>query len=275
VRGHLLIHFLVNLILPWDFLCTLGLERVRQRLAIKLPSWLGALAELEAFLCLAELADARRDLNFAELVPDLEAIRLQAQDVGHPLIPGGIKNSIQLDESVRLYLITGSNMSGKSTFLRTLGLNLLLAKAGAPVLATRFRFQNRDLFTLLRVADLLENQISSFYAEVKELKNILDASRERPIFYLIDEIFRGTNNRERLAGSRAYLHAIAGTRASGLVATHDLELTALSEAVASLRNYHFRESFEEGKMTFSYLLREGPCPSTNALKIMEREGLPV
>jgi DNA mismatch repair ATPase MutS len=177
-----------------------------------------------------------------------------------------------------MQLITGSNMSGKSTFLRTLGINVCLAQAGGPVCASRFEWTWSRVACCIRVDDSLEAGLSFFYAEVKRLKSILDATDDRvapPVLFLIDEIFKGTNNRERLIGSRAFIQSLATGNGFGLVTTHDLELTDLGKTVPHLTNSHFRETVVAGALEFDYKLRSGPCPTTNALRIMELEGLPV
>jgi DNA mismatch repair ATPase MutS len=175
-------------------------------------------------------------------------------------------------------LITGSNMSGKSSFLRTIGVNLVLAYAGGPVNADSFECGLFRVFSTIRINDSLTEGFSYFYAEVRRLKALLDALNADdalPLFFLIDEIFKGTNNRERLIGSQAYLRALAGGHGMGVVTTHDLELVQLADEIPQLRNYHFREEVVNGQMQFDYRLRPGPSPTTNALKIMRLEGLPV
>jgi DNA mismatch repair ATPase MutS len=134
------------------------------------------------------------------------------------------------------------------------------------------------LFTCIRVTDSVTDGISYFYAEVQRLRRLLAAlegEHEQPLFFLIDEIFRGTNNRERLIGSRAYVQALVGKNGVGLIATHDLELVQLAQAMEGVENYHFRDAIEDGRMVFDFRLRPGPSPTTNALRIMAREGLPV
>jgi DNA mismatch repair ATPase MutS len=169
-------------------------------------------------------------------------------------------------------------MSGKSTFLRTIGINLCLAQAGAPVCAHSCEWTWSRLACCIRVDDSLDAGLSFFYAEVKRLKAILDATKDRtgpPVLFLIDEIFKGTNNRERLIGSRAYITALSHGHGFGLVSTHDLELADLESEVPSLINAHFQETVSAGALQFDYRLRPGPCPTTNALRIMELEGLPI
>ncbi len=174
-------------------------------------------------------------------------------------------------------------MSGKSTFLRTLGSNMCLAYAGGPIDAARFQTIPFRLFTCINVADSVNDGISYFYAEVKRLKRLLTELQQAergvgdtlPLFFMIDEVFRGTNNRERYIGSRALLLALCDGYGTGLVSTHDLELVKLEDDVPAIRNFHFREHIEKGRMIFDYTLRPGPCPTTNALKIMALEGLPI
>jgi DNA mismatch repair ATPase MutS len=243
----------------------------------QLPVWLDRLAEVEAASALA---------TFAYLHPSYvwptasQNVGLTATRLGHPLIQPNIRvaNDICLAGIGTIYLITGSNMSGKSTFLRTIGINVCLAQAGAPVCAATFDWSWSRLACCIRVNDSLDAGLSFFYAEVKRLKTILDTTQDPdapPVLFLIDEIFKGTNNRERLIGSRAYITALSGENGFGLVSTHDLELTDMEKEIASLTNAHFQETVSAGALQFDYRLRPGPCPTTNALRIMELEGLPV
>ena len=187
-------------------------------------------------------------------------------------------NTILFEGLGRIFLVTGSNMSGKSTFLRTIGINTCLAQAGAPVCARSFRWSLVRMATCIRVDDSLDSGLSFFYAEVKRLKTILDNTQDSqgpPVLWLIDEVFKGTNNRERLMGGRALIAALAGGNGFGLVTTHDLELAELEQLLPGITNIHFQESVFEGALHFDYRLRPGPCPTTNALRIMALEGLPV
>jgi DNA mismatch repair ATPase MutS len=189
-----------------------------------------------------------------------------------------VTNDYEVDEVGQMTIITGSNMAGKSTFLRTVGVNLALAYAGGPVVAGSLHTSLFRLFASIRVADSLTDGFSFFYAEVRQLAQLLSelqADEARPLFFLIDEIFRGTNNRERLIGSRAYIRALAAGRGTGLIATHDLELIHLAEENGKIHNAHFRDDVVDGRMVFDYKLHPGPCPTTNALKIMRLAGLPV
>jgi hypothetical protein len=279
LRTNAPVWFVVNMLVPWDFFFTYRLEKLKKEIAQLLPRWLDAWYELEALNSLANFAW----LNPAYVFPELVATSslFEARGLGHPLIKPQFKicNDLRLDEQQRIVILTGSNMAGKSTFLRTVGLNLCLAYSGAPVNAERLQVSLFRLFTCIKVSDSVQDGLSYFYAEVKRLKQLLSAAEREddlPIMFLIDEIFRGTNNRERHIGSHAYILALSRRRnALGLVATHDLELTKLAEEIPGIANFHFREEVGEGKMVFDYKLHQGPCPTTNALKIMRIEGLPV
>ena len=169
-------------------------------------------------------------------------------------------------------------MAGKSTFLRTVGINLVLAYTGAPVNAESLSTGLFRVFTSININDSLGDGLSHFYAEVKRLRLLLDEldkEDQYPLFYFVDEIYRGTNNRERYIGSAAFLKEVAGKNGIGMVSSHDLELADLESEISQLGNWHFSESITNGKMNFEYTLKPGPCPSTNALKIMKIEGLPV
>ncbi len=277
VRQNPILALLINFLIPWDLYWTLRFERARLRVESQLPLWLETLAELEAFLVAAEWNKAHGQV-LPEFLDENKEGLLEADNLAHPLLPADrrVANSIRLDDSSRCHLVTGSNMSGKSTFLRSIGLNILLAQAGLKVVATKFRLSRIRLESSMRPSDSLEDGFSSFYSEVSDLVEILARAKgPDTVFYLVDEIFRGTNNRERRIGAESVIRAFSNTHAMGLVTTHDLDLAALEGQVAGLKNHHFRDDVIGGKMTFTYEYRTGPCPSTNALKVMRLAGLEV
>ena len=278
-QGHLL-GFLVNVVVPWDLFFADRLNRYKASAKVTLPVWIHTWYDLEALSALATHGYLHPDTTFPEIVSHDDGPVLQARALGHPLLPDAerVHNDFSFDAPGDIALITGSNMSGKSTFLRTLGVNLCLAYAGAAVHAEELRTVPLRLFTCIQVADSVTDGISYFYAEVRRLKALLaalNAAEEAPLLYLIDEIFRGTNNQERLIGSRAYIKALAKSRGVGVISTHDLELIGMADDVPGIHNFHFREEISDGRMVFDYRLRPGPCPTTNALKIMHMAGLPV
>ncbi|HSE21149.1 MAG TPA: hypothetical protein VLB68_05805 [Pyrinomonadaceae bacterium] len=279
LRTNALLWLLVHAFVPWDFFFTYRLEKLRSEISALLPRWLDTWYELEALNSLANFAWLNTKYSFPEIVSGKSLFA--GQQIGHPLLRPDHKvcNDFELNEQNRIVILTGSNMAGKSTFLRSIGLNTCLAYAGAPVNAERLKLSLFRLFTCIKVSDSVQDGLSYFYAEVRRLKLLLDAVElrsEQPVLFLIDEIFRGTNNRERHIGSEAFIRSLSNNgHAMGLIATHDLELTKLADNIAGISNFHFREEIGDGKMVFDYLLRDGPCPTTNALKIMRIEGLPV
>lgn len=280
LRQNWLLGFVLNLLLPWDIYFAHRLDVCRADLAQRLPLWLDRWFELEAMSSLASFAYLNPGETVWPSFTTADCPELTATQLGHPLIISQqrVCNDVRLDRDQAIYLITGSNMAGKSSFLRTLGVNLVLAYAGGSVVAQTFRTSWLRLFATIRVTDSLGAGFSFFYAEVRRLSQLLTALQEegeRPLLFLIDEIFQGTNNRERLIGSRVYIQALAAGNGLGAIATHDLELVQLAEATDKIVNVHFRDEVVDGRMVFDYQLHPGPCPTTNALKIMQLAGLPI
>ncbi len=273
---------IVNLLFPWDFYLVERFHRYKDAAAEHLPVWLETWFELETLNSLATFAY----LNPAYALPTIHAEMdpdqpICAEELGHPLLAEekAVVNDFSMQNTGQIFILTGSNMAGKSTFLRSVGANLCLAYAGAPVHARTFTTKLFRLFTCIKISDSVTEGYSYFYAEVRRLRMLLDElakpDEQRALFFLIDEIFRGTNNRERRIGSEAYIQTLAENNCLGLLSTHDLELVNLAQSLPQIKNYHFREEVINGQMTFDYILRPGPCPTTNALKIMELEGLPI
>ena len=272
---------IVNALVPWDVYVAMRLNRYKSQVAAVLPGWLDAWFELEALNSLAAFSYLNPEYVLPEVCEEQDnSCLFHARDLGHPLIVDEKKvvNDFAMNELGEVIIVTGSNMSGKSTFLRTLGINLCLAYAGGPVNASSLQASLFKIFTCIKVSDSVTDGYSYFYAEVKRLKALLDELKrgdDLPLFFLIDEIFKGTNNRERLIGSRAYIQALVGQNCLGVISTHDLELVHLADVLPEINNYHFKEDVIDSQMVFDYILRPGPCPTTNALKIMQMEGLPV
>ncbi len=279
LRMNPVLNLILNLLIPWDLFFAYLADRQRAALAAALPGWLDTWYNLEALSSLAGFAHLNPEYIFPEVAASV-GIVFEARGLGHPLIPAALKvcNDFTVDRLGSIAVITGSNMAGKSTFIKTVGVNQCLAYAGGPVNAREYRSIPFRLHTCIRITDSLVDGFSYFYAEVTCLKRLLEAYQEpegRPLLYLIDEIFRGTNNRERLIGSRAYLNALIGGNGVGFLATHDLELANLAEQSPLVRNFHFRDEVRDGRLVFDYQIHPGPSPTTNALKIMRLEGLPV
>ena len=283
LQKNLLLWVVLNVLLPWDFYFAHRFNQYKSQAAVHLPLWLEVWFELEALNSLANFAYLNPEYVLPEVLTceaSSQHLPFQASALGHPLIleEKKVTNDFAINNLGEIDLITGSNMSGKSTFLRTLGINLCLAFAGGPVNASSLQTSLFRLFTCIKISDSVTESYSYFYAEVRRLKALLsavEASNPLPLFFLIDEIFKGTNNRERRLGSEAYISALAGRNCLGIITTHDLDLVKLADKLPELKNYHFKEDIIDGRMVFDYILRPGPSPTTNALKIMQMEGLPV
>jgi hypothetical protein len=268
-----IVHLAINSASPWTATGVFLLERARRRLGASFAICLKELAHLEALFSLVIF-----DRYQTNVYPTLETDRLSAREIFHPLVNREkvVANDFAFGSEKSLGLLTGSNMSGKSTFLRTIGVNQALANIGAPVFASAFATRPLTIESCIEVSDSLRDGFSYFYAEVRRLKSLLDSASKGSVLYLIDEIFRGTNNRERQIGSRAVIQALARDSSSeGFISTHDLELTVLESTEPAVVNLHFREEINNGQMSFTYLLQRGASPTTNALRIMQLEGLPV
>jgi len=289
-------YLFVGLPVLWDVHYLVRLERWRQEHGPQLDRWFGALAEMESLNSLAGFAYAHPTYVQPDIV-EPDHLTLDARQAVHPLlVPGkGVANSLAMEGANgpshggpshgETILITGSNMSGKSTFLRTLGANAVLAMAGAVVSAEQFVISPVRLFTSMRTQDSLEESTSSFYAELKRLQILIRLSGEpsdssglsAPILYFLDEILKGTNSADRHRGAEALIRQLHKTTAAGFVSTHDLELGQLTnttgEPLEFVRNYHFQSDIQDGKLLFDYRLRDGICQSFNASQLMRSIGI--
>ena len=198
----------------------------------------------------------------------------EAKNLGHPLILNESRVSNDFKSNNNVFIISGSNMSGKTTFMRTIGINLVLAKAGSFVCAEGLKFSNMDIVTSMRIIDDLNEGISTFYAELKRIKMIIDVahSNENTLF-LIDEIFRGTNSVDRLKGAEEVLRELCATKVSGLITTHDLQVCDLESEFSNIINLSFSESFKEDEMYFDYKLKNGKSKTTNAEYLLRKVGI--
>jgi DNA mismatch repair ATPase MutS len=262
----------------WDVHCAFALLGWRARAGERVRAWLDALGEVEALGSLAGFAFEHPAFAWPELTP---GPLLEARAVGHPLLPEArrVGNDVRLPVAGRALVVTGSNMSGKSTMLRALGVNAVLAFAGAPVCAVTMRIGAARVATSMRIEDSLEEGVSHFYAELRRLKRVLDWAGEKgrpPVLFLLDEILHGTNSRERVLGACAVVRELVGCGALGAVSTHDLGITALErELGGKVENVHFEEQVEGEAMTFDYVLRPGIVQSSNALRLMRAVGIAV
>jgi hypothetical protein len=285
-RRNEVFRFFIGPFLFWDVHCAVALSRWRARAGPHVRQWLEAVAEVEALASLAAFAVEHPDFAWPDLAPEP---MLVARSLGHPLLPSSqrVGNDVSLPSRGRALVVTGSNMSGKSTLLRALGINAVLATAGAPVCAGALRIGPMRVATSMRVEDSLEQGVSHFFAELRRLKRVLDLARaahdERDaegghgaVLFLLDEILHGTNSRERIIGACAIVRELLALGAVGAVSTHDLGITALERELGGVvENVHFEEQVAGDTMTFDFVLRPGIVQSSNALRLMRAVGIDV
>jgi DNA mismatch repair ATPase MutS len=272
-----ILHFPIQAFTLWDFHVLFALDRWRRHAGPRVRDWMEAIGELDALSC---LASARRD-NPGWCMPDTDPTPvLVAERLGHPLIPDDrrVANDAKVGPPGTLLLVTGSNMSGKSTLLRAIGLNTVLAQAGGCVCAARMRLPWCELQTSIRVQDSLELGLSYFMAALARLKGVVDAAEKpregRVLLYLLDEILQGTNSAERSIAVRAVARHLLDAGAIGAMTTHDLNVAGEEPLKSSAVLVHFTESVDEqGRMGFDYRLREGIATSRNALRLMQMIGI--
>ena len=270
--------FFIGPFLMWEAHCASALLRWRARAGTRLRGWLEALAEVEALASLGTFAFEHPDFAWPE--PAGEPVFI-AKALGHPLIADDrrVGNDVHLPRKGSALIVTGSNMSGKSTLLRAMGVNAVLAFAGAPVCARALIIGPARVATSMRIEESLEQGVSHFYAELRRLRRVLDSADETTgsaVLFLLDEILHGTNSRERVIGALAVLTELIGRGALGAVSTHDLGITALEGEIGpTVQNVHFEEQVNGDRMTFDYVLRPGVVQSSNALRLMRAVGIRV
>jgi DNA mismatch repair ATPase MutS len=265
----------LNMLLFWDVQQMLQLGKWHKQYAEKLGDWLKVLGEAEAISGVAAMGFNHPDWAFPEMDPAHGTFESKA--LGHPLIAADkrVVSDFETSGIPMVNIITGSNMAGKSTFLRSIGLAMVMAQAGAPVCAAMARISRMRVISSMRIADNLEENTSTFYAELKKLKQMIDAvNAGEKVLLLMDEILRGTNSLDRHKGSKAFIEQLIHHHAAGFVATHDLELAELIKHYpASIRNYHFDVQVAGEELYFDYALKTGVCQSMNASILMKKIGI--
>ncbi len=274
---HNIVFLPLAVLLFWDLHCAFAVEVWRRRHGLRVADWLRGTGEFEALAALATYAWEHPADPFPDIAapdpPVYEAERLR-----HPLLPAAaaVPNDVTLGAAPRVLIVSGSNMSGKTTLLRSVGINAVLALMGAPVRAAALRLSPLTLGATLRIEDSLQAGRSRFYAEVLRLGQIVAAARAGPTLFLLDELFHGTNSHDRRDGARGLLRSLLALATVGLVTTHDLSLAEIADGLAPAgRNAHFDDHLVDGEMRFDYLLKPGPVTRSNALAIMRAVGLDV
>jgi hypothetical protein len=268
----------VAAILLWPLQCAISIERWRQSSGPAVGRWLAAVGEFEALNSFASYAYEHPQDPFPQLLDSHEA-HFEAISLGHPLIPErrNVRTDVSLSGDLRVLIVSGSNMSGKSTLLRSMGINVVLALAGAPVRAASLRLSPLQVGAAIRIQDSLQAGASRFYAEITRLRQIVGLTDcERRVLFLLDEILHGTNSHDRQIGAEKVVHGLIDRGAIGLITTHDLALARIVDELAPrAANVHFEDHFEDGQMRFDYRLRSGVVRRSNALELMRSVGLEV
>jgi DNA mismatch repair ATPase MutS len=261
----------------WTFQCACAVESWRKRTGPAVRRWLAAVGEFEALSSLGNYAYEHPEDVFPEFVETSPCF--EAEGLAHPLLSDrdAIRNDLSLGSDLRVLIISGPNMAGKSTFVRSVGINAVLAQSGAPVRAHRLRLSPLALGASICVLDSLQGGISRFYAEIRRLKQIVDLTQEpTAVLFLLDEFLGGTNSQDRRVGSEAMVRRLVERGAIGLVTTHDLALAKIADGLGSrASNAHFQDRLEDGKLLFDYRLQPGIVESSNALDLMRSIGLDV
>lgn len=268
---YILSHFTIL----WEFQIVRFLDQWKASNKEHILSWVDTVEQFDAYNSIAGFAYANVNFVYPELTN--EEYDFAAENLGHPLISGEerISNDFEFTGISKLMLITGSNMSGKSTFLRTIGVNIFLANIGAPVCATKCRLSPMYLFTSMRTEDSIEESTSSFYAELKRIEQLISVAKTGDkVLFMLDEILKGTNSQDRHNGAEALIRQMRKFELTGFISTHDLELTDLEqEKELSLTNYSFTSEFENDRLIFDYKIKNGPCTSFNASQLMRSIGI--
>lgn len=275
MRFNIVVFIPLDILFQWDLQQVIALEKWKKKNHKNVMAWFTALGEFEAINSLSTLAFNHPEWCFPELKE--KYFFIEGKAIGHPLIKPDkcVHNPLKIEHTGELMLVTGSNMAGKSTYLRSIGINTVLAMAGSPVCAGYFCLSPVQLISSMRIADNLEESTSTFYAELKKLKTVIDkVNNNENIFILLDEILRGTNSLDRHIGSAALIKQLIKHKAAVIIATHDVELAKLAESYPdNILNYHFDVKVEKDELFFDYRLKEGICTSLNASILMKKIGI--
>ncbi|MCM1287143.1 MAG: DNA mismatch repair protein MutS [Clostridium sp.] len=270
-----LVHQILSGFVLWDYMLAVLVSKWKKKYGGELCLCFDVIAELEMLLSLSVIGNVR-ECSYAH-VEDEANVYLEGENLYHPLIrsDAAVANSVSLKGGVTI--ITGSNMSGKTTFLRTIAINLVLAYIGAPVCAKRLSAGRMRLFTSMRITDDIAGGISTFYAEILRIKAMAEFKKQKlPMMCLIDEIFKGTNSADRIVGAKHVITSLGDGNCITVVSTHDFELCTLkNKAGQEAENYHFEEFYEDGQLRFDYKIKSGRCTTTNAREILRLAGFDI
>jgi len=277
-RLNLLAGFLMNVFFLWDIRQSIRLENWQKKYRDHMLQWFNVMGEADATVSLAGFHYNNPDYIFPEIL-SADALTLEGKALGHPLIHARkrVCNDYNVPGWSHFTILTGANMAGKSTFLRTVGVNMLLASCGAPVCANKMVLTPVDIVTSIHTIDSLANNESYFYAELKRLQMIINMLKEgKQVFIILDEILKGTNSGDKQSGSKALVKQLISLKAAGIIATHDLSLgTLIKNFPENIRNKCFEVDIDRDRLDYDYLLKDGIAQNMNATILMERMGITV
>ncbi|MEJ7693394.1 DNA mismatch repair protein MutS [Daejeonella sp.] len=266
----------LNFIMPWNVRQFFAIEDWKKSNKVNVEGAFDVIANFEALISLSSVRSNYPDWTFPKIA-ESKNYTLTAKSIGHPLIPPNLRivNDYSLTDDLKIDIITGSNMAGKSTFLRTLGINTILAQCGAPVCAQKMEVSPMLVFSYMRIRDSLNESTSTFKAELDRLQRLLEILRtEDKVYFLIDEMLRGTNSMDKYLGSKAVIEKLIAQNAVGIIATHDLQIAELEKKYPDyIRNFYFDIEIEGAEMKFDYKLKEGECKTFNASLLLKRLGI--
>ncbi len=268
-----------DLFVFWSAQLVFTAERWQKTYGPHIRTWLSIVGEMEALTSLSSYAYEHETDTFPVFVnfeTSENSPLFEAEGLSHPLLPTqiGVRNDVKLGDGLQLVILSGPNMAGKSTFIRSIGLNAVLAQCGAPVRATRLRLSPLAVAASICVLDSLSGGVSRFYAEIRKIKLISDLANEQlPVLFLLDELLSGTNSHDRLAGTELIVHSLVDRKAIGIVSTHDLALAQIPDEMGRAANFHFEDRLESGQLIFDYKLKPGIVKTSNALQLMQSIGL--
>ena len=270
-RNNLLLGLFLNAFLLWDAKYTYIIEQWIINNKTDVSNWFYCIAEFDAYHSLANLAYNKTTYNYPEILDDKSEFVIKSEKAVHPLLDEGVavKNDFKIS-SQEFLIVTGANMAGKSTFLRTLSLQILMSNLGLPVRAESSQYRPIKLITSMRTSDSLMDESSYFYAELSRLKYIIDHSEKDNYFIILDEILKGTNSKDKAEGSKKYVERLLKTSSHGVIATHDLSLCTLENEHQEISNYHFDADITNDNLTFDYKLKPGICENMNASFLMKK-----
>ena len=278
LRSGILVGFVLNVSSVWVVRQYLAIEKWKEVNSLEMEKAFDVLSTFEVLTSLASLNANYPEWTFPEISKD-EEYTLSAREIGHPLISPGsrVLNDFHLKDELKIDIITGSNMAGKSTFLRTIGINTVLALCGAPVCAKKMELTPVLVFSYMRIRDSLNENTSTFKAELNRIQLLLEKLRDNEkIYFLIDEMLRGTNSVDKYRGSKAIIEKLISEKAVGIVATHDLQIAHLENDYSQyIRNFHFDIAIKEEEMLFDYKLRKGECKTFNATILLQKLGIEI